>query len=236
MSGHSKWANIQGTKGAADKRRAVAFSRAARLITVATKEGGGPDATKNFKLRVAIEKARAVNMPKENIERAIAKGAGGSGGEELESVLYEALMVGGRVGILIECATDNKNRTNGVVKTVLTKQGATPAASGAVSWMFERRGVIRVGREIDESLQLALIDVGAVDFSESTIYTEVEAFWSVIRALDEVGVAVEYSELEWVPSGAHVELSAEERATVERIIAALEDTDDVESVYTNAAI
>lgn len=236
MSGHSKWANIQGTKGAADKKRAVAFSRAARLITVATKEGGGPDPVKNFKLRVAIEKARAVNMPKENIDRAIAKGSGALEAEQLESVMYEALALEGRVGILIECATDNKNRTNGNVRTALTKLGATFAASGAVSWLFDRRGVLRINSYLDEEKQLQLIDVGAVDFTEedegTTIYTEPQNFWSVIQRLHEWNLNTVYSELDWVPKNS-VSISEEDRIVIEKIITAIENTDEVESVYTN---
>ncbi|KKU14023.1 MAG: hypothetical protein UX20_C0007G0001 [Candidatus Magasanikbacteria bacterium GW2011_GWC2_45_8] len=129
MSGHSKWANIQSTKVVADKKRSAIFAR----------EGGGGDPTVNFKLRMAIDKARSVNMPKDNIERAVARGAGGTGDEHLESALYEALMLEGRCGLLIECLTDNKNRTVGVLKTILNKHNITFGSSGSVQWMFDRR-------------------------------------------------------------------------------------------------
>ncbi|MCX6780972.1 MAG: YebC/PmpR family DNA-binding transcriptional regulator [Candidatus Magasanikbacteria bacterium] len=238
MSGHSKWSNIQATKGVADKRRAIIFTKYARLITVATKEGGGSDATKNFKLRVAVEKARSVNMPKENIERAIAKGAGTGGGEELESAMYEALALGGRLALLIECVTDNKNRSVGNVKTTLTKQGAAMGASGSAAWMFDRRGVIRVAEKISEEQQLQLIDDGAVDFVEedggTTIYAAPEKFWSVMQRLSEWGMATQYSELDWVPKNPE-QFNEQEQNTIQRIVEALENTEDVESVYTNAA-
>lgn len=234
MSGHSKWANIQATKGVADKRRAVIFTKYARLITVAVKEGGGPDPVKNFKLRVAVEKARGVNMPKENIERAIAKGAPGAAGEELESVMYEGLALGGRLAILIECATNNKNRSVGNVKTALTKQGASV---GAAAWLFDRRGVIRVGTAIREDQELQLIDDGAVDFLEdadgTTIYTAPEKFWAVMHRLNEWGIAASYSELDWVAKNPE-KFSGDDVAYVERLVEALENTEDVESVYTNA--
>lgn len=238
MSGHSKWANIQATKGVADKRRAAIFTKYARLITVATKEGGGPDPAKNFKLRVAIEKARGVNMPKENIERAIAKGAGSGGGDDVESVMYEAVGLGGRLALLIECATDNKNRSVGNVKTTLMKQGATMGALGSAAWMFERRGVLRVGTSVTEEQQLQLIDDGALDFIEedgdTTIYTAPEKFWSVMQRLNEWGVGTTYSELDWVPKNPE-QFNEEEQSTIQRIVEALENTEDVESVYTNAA-
>ncbi len=234
MSGHSKWANIQATKGVADKRRAVIFAKYARLITVAAKEGGGPDPVKNFKLRVAVEKARSVNMPKENIERAIAKGAGGAAGEELDFVMYEGLALGGRLALLIECATNNKNRSVGNVKTALTKHGAS---AGSAAWLFDRRGVIRIGSVISEEQQLQLIDDGAVDFVEeeggTTIYAAPEKFWAVMHRLNEWGIATSYSELDWVAKNPE-KFSDEDLEYVERLVEVLENTEDVESVYTNA--
>lgn len=236
MSGHSKWANIQGTKGVADKRRGAIFTKYARLITVATKEGGGPDPAKNFKLRMAVEKARGVNMPKENIERAIAKGVGTGGEDNVEEVMYEGLTLGGRVALLIECVTDNKNRAVSNVKTALTKNGATPAASGAVAWMFDRRGVLRIDGALGEDRQLQLIDDGALDFIEeeggTTIYTASEKFWAVIQRLSEWGIATLYSELDWVAKNPAA-LSDDEQIQVAKLVEALENTDDVESVYTN---
>lgn len=234
MSGHSKWANIQATKGVADKRRAVVFAKYARLITVAVKEGGGPDPIKNFKLRVAVEKARSINMPKENIERAISKGSGGAAGEELESVMYEGLALGGRLALLVECATNNKNRSVGNVKNTLTKQGASV---GSAAWLFDRRGVIRIRGSITEDQQLQLIDEGALDFVEedagTTIYTAPDKFWTVMQRLHEWGVATTYSELDWVPKNPE-NFTGEELEYIDRLVEALENTEDVESVYTNA--
>ncbi len=237
MSGHSKWSTIQASKGVADKRRAVIFAKYARLIAIAAKEGGGPDPVKNFKLRVAVEKARGVNMPKENIDRAIAKGAGTGGADDVESVMYDGLGLGGRLAILIECATNNTNRSVGNVKNALVKQGAAMGASGSAAWMFDRRGVIRVDQKISEDQELQLIDDGAVDFIEedggTTIYTLTEKFWIVMQRLAEWGIATQYSELDWVPKNPE-HFTEEENEKIQKIIEALESTEDVESVYTNA--
>lgn len=236
MSGHSKWANIQTTKGAADKRRAAVFTKYARLVTVAAREGGGADPAKNFKLRMAMEKARSVNMPKENIERAIARGVGGGAGDDLSEVLYDGLALDGRLALLIACSTSNKNRTVSAVKITLNKNGATLGASGSATWMFDHRGVVRVDA-LDEARQLELIDSGALDFVEEeggvTIYTAPEKFWNVLHVLDGWGVAHSYSELDYVPKTAAV-FSAEEQEKISKIVEALENTEDVESVWTNA--
>ncbi len=187
MSGHSKWANIKHKKEAADKKRGAAFTKLARAVTVAAREGGG-DPVANFALRLAVDKARAANMPKDNIERAIARGTGAEKGDAWEHVLYEGYGPAGSA-LLIAATTDNRNRTVSELRTVFNKHSGSLGESGSVAWQFEQRGMISVptdGIDPDE-LALAAIDAGAFDVETEegivTVYTAIEDFQGVKETL-----------------------------------------------------
>ncbi|MBI5229914.1 MAG: YebC/PmpR family DNA-binding transcriptional regulator [Candidatus Magasanikbacteria bacterium] len=238
MSGHSKWANIQSTKVVADKKRAAIFTKYARLVTVAAREGGGGDPAINFKLRMAIDKARSVNMPKDNIERAVARGAGGAGEDHLETALYEALMLNGHCGLLIECLTDNKNRTVGALKTILNKHNITFGSSGSVQWMFDLHGIIRLeNATVTDEQELELIDKGVLDFvnenNNMTIHTAPEKFQNVLQRVHEFWFTLSYSELDWVAKNP-IAFSNEEQKKINEIVDLLEEEDDVQKIWTNA--
>jgi YebC/PmpR family DNA-binding regulatory protein len=239
MSGHSKWANIKHKKGAADKRRGAVFTKAARTITIAAREGGG-DIEGNFALRLAVEKARLANMPKDNIERAIARGTGDAKGEQLERILYEGYGPNG-TAILVEAVTDNRNRTVGEVRHLFSRYGGNLGETGSVAWQFEQRGMISVapnGIDPDE-LALAAIDAGASDVDvESevvTVYTAVPDFRQVQESLVAAGYAVGEADLAMIPT-APVELGEKETLSVLRFVEAMEDLDDVDRVWTNIQI
>src|SRR5919197_374878 len=200
MSGHSKWSQIKRQKGANDAKRGALFTKVSREITIAARQGGAdPDA--NYKLRLAVEKARRppINMPAENIKRAIERAAGGGEGEQYEEIVYEGYGPGG-VAILVEAATDNRNRTAAEVRSIFSKAGGQLAGSGAVAWQFEPRGLITVprnGQDPDE-VALAAIDAGAVDVDTDAdpieIYTEPGALEGTRKALEAAGVRVESAE------------------------------------------
>ncbi len=240
MSGHSKWHNIQAKKGKADKARSNAFTKLARLITVAAQQGGG-DPEMNFSLRLAIDKAKAVNMPKDNIERAIKRGTGESKeGGQFEEVLYEGFAPGG-VAMLIEAVTDNKNRTVSEVKHIAAKNGGSIGAPGSVQWQFEHRGVIRFSDEKKqmiekwEDVQLLLMDAGALDIFEDDgvkIVSHIESLQALGKVLRENNIEPDESGLEWV---AKEPLSVDEETMqkIEVLYDALSDFDDVREVYLN---
>jgi YebC/PmpR family DNA-binding regulatory protein len=238
VSGHSKWASIKHKKGAADIKRGKLFSKLSRAIIVAAKEGGGdPDA--NLALQNAIEKARSYSMPKENIERAIAKGAGeGAGGQAFETVVYEGFAPGG-VAIIAEALTDNRNRTASEVRHTFAKHGGNLGSGGSVAWMFERRGVVLVPTEgVDEDeLMLAAADGGADDVSGDgssfEVTTAPEALRAVREAIEEAGLPVESAELTLLPKTT-VELTEESAAcAVVKLVEELEDLEDVQEVFAN---
>jgi len=238
VSGHSKWSSIKHKKGAADAKRGKLFSKLSRAITVAVREGGG-DPDGNISLQNAIEKARSYSMPKDNIERAIAKGAGeGAGGQAFETVIYEGYGAGG-VALIVEALTDNRNRSAAEVRHTFSKHGGNLGTDGSVAWMFERRAVVLVPAEgVDEDgLMLAAAEGGADDVSGDGSSFEVtsapEALRSVREAIDAAGFAIESAELTMLPKTT-VELSDEATArTVIKLIEALEDLDDVQEVFAN---
>jgi len=237
MAGHSKWANIKHRKGAADKRRAVLFTRLARAVTIAAREGGG-DPEMNFNLRLAVDKARAANMPKDNIERSIARGTGAEKGESLERVVYEGYGPAG-VAVMVATTTDNRTRTVGQVRSAFSKHGGNLGESGSVAWQFQQRGTITVpadGVDPDE-LALAAIDAGALDVDVGdeavTIYTEVADFQAVKAALESQGIDTGDSELGLIPT-TPVQLDDHQALKVLRFIDVLEELDDVDQVYSNA--
>jgi YebC/PmpR family DNA-binding regulatory protein len=237
MSGHSKWSTIKRAKGVTDARRSAVFTKVTREIMVAARTGGGdPDA--NFRLRLAMDKARGVNMPLDNIKRAIDKATGSGEGEEFEEIVYEGYGPGG-VALLVEAATDNRNRTAADVRSIFTKAGGSLAGSGAVAWQFEPRGLIAVksnGRDPDE-VALAAIDAGAedVDTSDSErleVYTQPGDLERIRKALDSAGIAVESAENAMVAKS-QVEVDANRARQNLRLIELLEELDDVQRVTAN---
>lgn len=234
MSGHSKWATIKHKKAATDAKRGKAFTQAANMITIAAKEGGG-DATMNFKLRLAIDKAKAVNMPSSNIERAIKRGTGEGGGGHVEELKYEGYGHEG-VAILIDTVTDNKNRTSSEVRSTLTKNGGRMADAGAVSWVFDQKGQI-VAVNTSEETQLAAIDAGASDVEEEGgklfIYSDVSSIRKIKESLEGMSVKIESAEVTYKPKN-YVKIESEDiAAKIMKLIDALESLDDVTEVYTN---
>jgi YebC/PmpR family DNA-binding regulatory protein len=237
MSGHSKWSTIKRQKGVTDARRGAVFTKVAREIAVAARAGGGdPDA--NFRLRLAMDKARGVNMPMDNIKRAIERATGSGEGEQFEEIVYEGYGPGG-VAVLVEAATDNKNRTAADVRSIFTKAGGSLAGAGAVAWQFEPRGLIAVqpeGRDPDE-VALAAIDAGADDVDVSDperveVYTSPADLERVRKALDSAGIPIESAENAMIAK-AHVELDANRARQNLRLLELLEDLDDVQRVTAN---
>ena len=238
MSGHSKWSSIKHKKGAADAKRGKLFSKLARAIIVAAKEGGG-DPANNLALQNAIDKAKSYSMPKDNIERAIAKGAGdGTDGAAFETIMYEGYGPEG-VAVIAEALTDNKNRTASDVRHIFAKFGGNLGTSGAVAWQFERRGVVLVAAEgVDEDeLFLAAADGGADDLEpDGDVFQVTSApdnFAAMRQAIESAGFTIESAELSMVPKTT-VAVDDETKArSLMRLIDALEDNDDVQDVYAN---
>jgi YebC/PmpR family DNA-binding regulatory protein len=239
MAGHSKWAQIKRKKAVTDAKKGAVFTKLGKNIAVAAKRGKDPEM--NPALRSAIAQARAANMPKDNIEKAILKGAGELPGVVYEEVIYEAYGPGG-AALVIECVTDNTNRTVSNVRALLTKHGATLGNSGSVLYMFEQKGVIRLAAETlagqdREALELQLIDAGADDIQSAeegmTITTAREQLNGVLAALETAGLEPASSGLEWVTPNT-IPLSDGEAKKLEAIMEALEEDDDVVTVSTNA--
>ena len=238
MSGHSKWSTIKHKKGAADAKRGKLFSKLSRAIMVAAKEGGADPAT-NLALQNAVEKARSYSMPKDNIERAIAKGAGeGTDGASFETVVYEGYGPEG-VAVIVEALTDNRNRTASEVRHMFSKHGGNLGATGAVAWQFERRGVVLVAAEgVDEDeLVLAAADAGADDVERDgetfVVSSTPEELTAVRQALEAGGFALESVGLSMIPKTT-VAIGDESTAKqVVRLVEGLEDNDDVQDVYAN---
>ena len=238
MSGHSKWSSIKHKKGAADAKRGKLFSKLSRAIIVAAKEGG-PDPSGNLALQNAIEKARSYSMPKDNIERAIARGSGADAdAQAFETVIYEGYGPSG-VAVIVEALTDNRNRTAADVRHAFDKNDGNLGTSGAVVWLFDRRGIVVVSAEgVDEDeLTLAAAEGGADDVSaDGSIYEIVsapESLTSVRAALEAAGFTVDSAELSMVPKTT-VEVADESAAKkVLRLIDELEENDDVQDVYAN---
>ena len=238
MSGHSKWSSIKHKKGAADAKRGKLFSKLSRAIIVAAREGG-PDPDGNIALANAIEKARANSMPKDNIERAIARGSGAdTDGEAYETVTYEGYGPHG-VAILVEALTDNRNRTAADVRHIFAKQDGNLGASGAVAWLFERKGVVLVDAERydEDEVTLAAADGGAEDVEqdESTlrVTTAPEDLHTVRTALEAAGIQPDAADLTMLPKTT-VEIEDEATARkVLRLMDALDDNDDVQDVFAN---
>ena len=238
MSGHSKWSQIKRQKGANDVKRGAVFTKMGREISVAARAGGA-DQDGNFRLRLAVERARAINMPLDTIKRAIEKATGGGEGEQFEEIMYEGYGPGG-VAMIVETATDNKNRTAAEVRSILTKAGGSLAAPGSVAWQFEQRGAITLtpGGDTDE-LTLIAIDAGADDVDSSgdqiEVFTKHADLEAVRRNLEAAGVKIESAELSMSPKNT-VELDASKARQALRLIELLEDQDDVQRVTANFEI
>jgi YebC/PmpR family DNA-binding regulatory protein len=238
VSGHSKWSSIKHKKGAADAKRGKLFSKLTRAIIVAAREGGA-DPSANLALQNAIEKARSYSMPKDNIDRAIAKGSGAdSDTSTFETVVYEGYGPSG-VAVIVEALTDNRNRTAGEVRHTFAKNGGNLGTSGAVAWLFERRGVVLVrARDVDEDeLTLAAAEGGAddvtLDGSSFQILSAAESLAAVREAIEAAGFTVENAELTMLPKTT-VEVAEENDAKkVLRLMDQLEDNDDVQDVFAN---
>ena len=236
MSGHSKWATIHRKKGLLDQQRGKIFQKLAKEIMVAAK-GGSPDPSQNAALRLAVDKAKAQNMPKDNIQKAIEKATGGADGANYENVRYEGYGHGG-VAFMVDCLTDNRNRTASQVRSCFTKAGGNLGTDGSVSYLFERKGSIVIPADYDEdTMMMVALDAGASDFEkvEDTyvITTDQNAFTTVSDALEENSVK-EFLECEltYVPT-MEVTLDEEGVEKVENLVEALEDLDDVQDVYYN---
>ena len=236
MSGHSKWHSIKHKKAVVDARRGQAFTKLARAITVAAREGGG-DPEGNSALALAIQKARDASMPKDNIERAIAKGTGeGADGDQIETVVYEGYGPGG-VALLIEALTDNRNRTGADVRHLLTKNGGSLGEPGSVSYLFEKQGVIVVdAQRSDEDDLMPAIDAGALDISLDEdvleVITEPADLVSVRDALKRAGIELESADVVQQPR-ARVPVDEADAQRLIRLIDALEESDDVTAVHAN---
>ncbi len=233
MAGHSKWAKIHRGKAIEDAKRGAVFTKLGNAIAVAAKGGADPDM--NFALRLAIDKAKAANMPANNIQRAIDRGSGKLGGEQIQEVMYEGYGPGG-VAVLVECATDNLNRTYPEVKLAFSKTGGSIAEKGSVAFQFDRRGMIRVVGRGDELMMQAL-EAGAEDMQEdgdgSVIYTDPKELAKVRDALKSAGVEILEAELTYVPNNT---LEVTDKATAEkvmRLMDMLDDLDDVTATHTN---
>lgn len=235
MSGHSKWSKIKRDKGANDAKRGAVFTKIGNQIAIAAR--GGIDPVMNPALAMAIEKARQANMPKDNIQRSIDRVAD-KNAAVLEEVTYEGYGPGG-MGIIVEAATDNKNRTYPEIRTALTKNGGSMADAGSVAFQFTRKGVIRVAATGEDAL-LAILDAGAEDAVEEDgeiiVYTEMKELAKVRTALVDAGLAVEDAELQYVPNNTVPIDNAETARKAMKILDALDDLDDVVNVHTNADI
>lgn len=237
MSGHSKWSTIKHKKAAADAKRGKIFTRIAKELTMAARDGGG-DPTSNNKLRLMLAKAKAANMSKENIERAIKRGTGELEGGELLENMYEAYGPHG-VGILIEVVTDNRNRAIADVRHAVNKYGGSMAEAGAVSWQFTRKGYVSITAEVDQDeLFMVAADAGADDiqFGEVTeIFVDIEYFQAVQLALEAAGIEVEESSLVYEPNNP-IALEQAQALQVMNLVEKLEELDDVQNVYSTLEI
>lgn len=234
MSGHSKWSTIKHKKAASDAKRGKVFTRIAKEITIAAREGGG-DPASNTSLRLAVAKAKEANMPKDNIEKAIKRGTGELEGGELIDAVYEAYGPHS-VGILIEVVTDNRNRAIADVRHAVSKYGGNMAEAGAVSWQFKRKGYISILDEVDQDeLFMVAAEAGADDiqFNDgiTEIYVEIESFRAVQEALESAGYAMDESSLIFDPTN-RIELSTAESLQVVNLIDHIEELDDVQNVFS----
>ena len=234
MSGHSKWSTIKHKKAAADAKRGKVFTRLTKELTIAAREGGGDPET-NVRLRLAIDKAKAGNMPKDNIDRAIKRGTGEIEGGALDEVVYEGYAPHG-VGMLIEVVTDNRNRAVAEVRHVFNKHGGSLAEAGAVSWQFTRKGYISISQEVDQDeVFLVAADAGADDVTfedgVTEVYAEIEQLQDVRQSLEDGGYKLDEVSVIYDPNNP-MELATNEALQVVKLVEVIEDLDDVQSVFS----
>lgn len=242
MSGHSKWHSIRRTKGVLDQRRGQLFTKLARDITLAVRDGGSGDPDMNFRLRLAIDKAKANNMPADNIQRAIDRGLGKGNEAAIEEISYEGYAPGG-IAIYIEAATDNRNRTAADVRAALTKGGGNPGEPGSVAWMFEQKGLITIDltaqRMDPDELMLTAIDAGADDVEVSEeiveVYTDFKQLAAVRQQLLDAKLPISSAEKVMRPKTI-IQADTKDAMQAMRLIERLEDLDDVQKVYSNLEI
>lgn len=237
MAGHSKWAGIKHKKAVVDAQRGKVFSKVIRELTAAARLGGG-DPEANPRLRLAVQKAREANIPKDTIEKSIKRGTGGLPGVAYEEMVMEAYGPGG-VAILIEAITDNKNRTSAELRSLLTKHGGNPAGAGSVSWLFQKKGLILLDATgvSEERIMEIVLEAGAEDLSvegaQLTVTVALQAFEAVKQALHQAGVAVESAEVSMVPSSTVRLEDAAQAKTLLTLLDLLEDHEDIQHVYAN---
>lgn len=241
MSGHSKWHNIQKTKGAQDAKRAAAFTKISKEMIVAVKEGGGvADPAYNSRLATVITKAKAANMPNDNIKRVLEKAAAAGTGDAYESITYEGHGPCG-VAVIVETMTDNRNRTAGSVRHHFDKFGGSLGTNGCVSWSFDKKGVIVIDNEdgeLDEdTVMMDALDAGAEDFSPDgpvfEITTDPDSFNDVVKALEDKGYTFESAEIEMVPQNYVTMTGEDDVKSMNKLIDMLEDNEDVQNVWHN---
>ena len=239
MSGHSKWSTIKRSKGAADARRGQIFTKLSRDIAIAVREGGGSDPDLNYRLRLAVDKAKGSNMPMDTIERSISRAAGvGDSGEQLEEIIYEGYGPGG-TAIMLQALTPNRNRTASEVRSTFTKAGASLGESGCVAWNFESKGVITLDVDLDRAEEIALLAIDAsvedvkVEGGYLEIYTQPEALEAVRRELEGHQISTPSAEISMMPKTT-VSLSVKEAEQALRLLDSLEELLDVQKVYSNA--
>ena len=241
MSGHSKWHNIQKTKGAADAKRSAAFTKIAKEIIVAVKEGGGSgDPANNSRLATVIAKAKAVNMPNDNIKRTIDKALGAGNTENFEAVTYEGYGPGG-VAVIVDALTDNRQRTAPEVRHAFDKCNGNLGAQGCVSWSFDKKGVIVIDnedQELDEdTVMMDALDAGAADFQPEegcfTVYTDPDDINTVAKALEDKGYKFDSAQIEMVPQSYQKLDKQEDRDNMEKMLDLFEEDDDVQNVWHN---
>lgn len=236
MSGHSKWSTIKHKKAKVDSQRAVVFQKYSRELIVSARLGGA-DPAGNFRLRTAIEKAKAAGLPNDNIKRAIEKGAGAGAGENFEELIYEGYAAGG-VAVVVEAMTDNRNRTAGDIRSYFTKYDGSLGATGCVGWMFDQKGVLTFSEDVDfDKLFEAAINLDAEDITEDEeqykVFTSPENFQAVVEGLEAAGFKPESAELTRIPQNT-VEVTDEKIADkILKLLDKLEEHDDVQNVYAN---
>lgn len=237
MAGHSKWANIKHRKSRVDAQKGKVFTKISKEIMVAARHGGG-DINNNFRLRLAVQKAREANMPNENIQRAILKGTGELESENYEEIVYEGYGPGG-TAIMLDILTDNRNRTAGEIRHIFSRHGGSLGESGCVNWMFKRRGYLEVDPEgqDEDSLMMLALEAGAEDFEATEdgfeIYTAPEDFESVKEKLEAEGIRFREAEVTMIPQNTVEITDVEDGKRVMNLLEALMDHDDVQNVYSN---
>jgi len=240
MAGHSKWAQIKRKKAATDQKRGKLFTKLVKEITISARMGGG-DPDGNPRLRLAIENARANSMPAENIKRAVQRGTGEIDGASYEEITYEGYGPGG-TAIIVEAATDNRNRTVAEIRHLMTKSGGSLGESGSVSWMFQRKGSISIPKLAadEEQLMELLLDAGLEDLKADdeeyfTVLTDVKDLESAKKALDDAKISYEDAKIDMIPDNS-IELDGDDAEKALKLVDGLEDNDDVQMVYTNMDI